>query len=287
MQEFWKEVKMSDGKYMVSSLGNVMSVKHNIPKNSENKNEKGFYLKPTDNGTSIVVQLYIQGKSKVFRLHDLVATHFVENLNKYKYVTHKDGNYKHCSYENLVWVEFKHKTFKSNHDIQDTSDEQWKFIPNTNNLYKISSLGRVFSLKRGKFITPTMPNGGYYSFNISVNNKVRLGRIHRLVAEAFVPNPNKLPCVDHIDGDRTNNSSSNLKWCTQIQNVNNPNTKPKTKNNRKAYRKPIIQLKNDVVIETYESINKASIINGFSKSAIYRCCIGYANTHKGFSWKFL
>ena len=121
-------------------------------KNSENKTEKGFYLKPIDNGTSIVIQLYIQGKSKAFRLHDLVAMHFVENHNKYKHVIHIDGNYKNCSADNLAWVAFKHKILKPKNDIQDTPNEQWKFIPNTNNLYKVSSLGRVFSLKRGKFI---------------------------------------------------------------------------------------------------------------------------------------
>lgn len=287
MEEKWREVNMSCGKYMVSSFGNVVSLEHKTSKNNENKKDDSFYLRPTDNGVSLVVHLYIQGKSKTLKLHDLVAKHFVENPNKYRYVTHKDGNYKNCNCENLVWIEFKQRTPKVKQDIQDTPEEQWKFIPNTHNLYKISSLGRVFSLKRGKFITATIPKGGYCSFSISVNSKVRLGRIHRLVAEAFIPNPNELPCVDHIDGDRKNNSSTNLRWCTQIQNANNPITKPKTKNNRDSYRKPVLQLKNNVVIETYESINKASTANGFSKSAIYRCCIGYANTHKGFSWKFL
>lgn len=287
MKEIWKEVKMSDCKYAISSLGNVMSLEHNIFKNSENKTEKGFYLKPIDNGTSIVIQLYIQGKSKAFRLHDLVAMHFVENHNKYKHVIHIDGNYKNCSADNLAWVAFKHKILKPKNDIQDTPNEQWKFIPNTNNLYKVSSLGRVFSLKRGKFIKPTMPKGGYCSFNISVNSHVRLGRIHRLVAEAFIPNPDRLPCIDHINGDRTDNSVTNLRWCTHVQNANNPNTKPKTKDNKKTYRRPVAQIEDGVVIQKYESINKASIMNGFSKSAIYRCCLGYSKTHKGFSWKFL
>lgn len=287
MKEIWKEIKNSNGKYCISSFGNIISTNHSITRNDNNSSSKGFYIKPYDTGTSLTVNLYLTSKGETFRLNYLVATHFIDNPNNFKNIIHKDGNYKNCNVDNLEWVEYKPKTFKPKSNIEDNDIEQWRFIPNTNDLYKVSNLGRIFSLKRGRLLKPYQPKDGYYTFIISVNSKTRLGRVHRIVAEAFVPNPNNFSCVDHIDGNKLNNSASNLRWCSQKENINNPNTKTKSKDNRTAYRKPIIQIKDNQTINTYESINQASIMNNFSKSAIYRCCIGLAKTHKGFSWQFL
>jgi hypothetical protein len=82
--------------------------------------------------------------------------------------------------------------------------------------YIIHSDGRVWSVRNKKFLKPTKINSGYVKFNLGT--KCRNQLIHRLVAEAFIANPNNLPQVNHINGDKTDNRVENLEWCDNRQN---------------------------------------------------------------------
>lgn len=97
--------------------------------------------------------------------------------------------------------------------------EQWKPIEGYSD-YEVSSAGRVRSLKYGKerILKPRKNSDGYFCIVTCMNGREASHRIHRLVATAFLPNPNNYPQVDHIDRDITNNCMENLRWVTQSEN---------------------------------------------------------------------
>ena len=99
-------------------------------------------------------------------------------------------------------------------------NEKWKTLPNFDN-YLISNLGRVWSIRNEIVMKPFIQNSGYYSLNL-VDNDAKSVRflLHRLVALVWVSNPNNKPLVNHIDGDKLNNKSSNLEWVTNSENIN-------------------------------------------------------------------
>lgn len=98
-------------------------------------------------------------------------------------------------------------------------EEIWKDITGYKGLYQISSLGRVKS-SRHDIILKTYVNRGYHQVHLSKNNIKSSRTIHRLVAEASIPNPENKPQVNHIDEDKSNNSMSNLNWMTAKENSN-------------------------------------------------------------------
>jgi hypothetical protein len=96
--------------------------------------------------------------------------------------------------------------------------ENWKDVPNYEGLYQISDLGRAKSLYTNKILKPSFDKFGYARFSASKEKKQKTLRIHRLVGELFIPNPNNLPQLNHIDGNKTNNHLDNLEWCTDSEN---------------------------------------------------------------------
>ena len=88
------------------------------------------------------------------------------------------------------------------------------------NRYTINAAGEVYSLLREKFLKGSPDGGGYvmYSLYNTAGKRVSL-KGHRLVAEHFIPNPNNLPMINHIDGNKENNNVNNLEWCTAAHNT--------------------------------------------------------------------
>ena len=121
--------------------------------------------------------------------------------------------------------------------MEDLKTEIWKPVKGYEGLYEVSNLGNLRSLDKhimygnryclfkGKPIKPFSNSMGYLRVGLYKNNQGKKYFVHRLVAEAFIPNPNNLPCIDHIDRNYLNNSADNLRWCTQKENCNNPLTR--------------------------------------------------------------
>lgn len=110
--------------------------------------------------------------------------------------------------------------------------EIWKSIVGYEGLYEVSNLGNVrsvdryvnhpkggLSLRKGKLLQPNKNHQGYYCVLLSKSCKTENRRVHRLVAEAFIPNPDNLPQINHKDEDKSNNIVTNLEWCTCSYNI--------------------------------------------------------------------
>ena len=108
--------------------------------------------------------------------------------------------------------------------------EIWKDVIGYEGLYQVSNLGRVKSLDRfcidgrkryGQIMKQVITNGGYFAVGLRKGKGQKRYLVHRLVAEAFIPNTDNKPCVDHINTIRTDNRVCNLRWCTYKENCNN------------------------------------------------------------------
>lgn len=147
-------------------------------------------------------------------------------------------------------------------NVIDLNNEKWKIL-NENNNYSISNLGRIKNNITNVLLHPDIYNKGYYRIFIKVNNHRTTLFIHRLVAKYFVNNENGYNIVDHIDGNKLNNNYNNLRWCSVLDNTNNPNTKNNIRKgilNTNKGNKNIVLLLNDnkEVIKEFRSAKEAA-----------------------------
>lgn len=162
--------------------------------------------------------------------------------------------------------------------------EIWKDIPNCKGMYQVSNLGNVRSFsnkKNGDLLKLSTNKHGYYTVCIKGKNVL----VHRLVAIAFIPNPDNYNVVNHKDENKLNNNINNLEWCTSQYNFDY-----KTARLRQAISqgKPVEQLTLDnIPIATYYSSACASFINGCDDSSIHKCCLGKRKTAGGYKWRYL
>ena len=169
-------------------------------------------------------------------------------------------------------------------------EEIWKDIKGYENYYQVSNLGRVRSLDRyvatvgnpsgkrlikGKIKKQTLRtcgrDTGYYYVVLSKNNIDKLCSVHRLVAEAFVPNPNDLPCINHRDEIKTNNHMDNLEWCTIS--YNNSYGTARERGGAKLSKSVLKFDLDGNLIKKYKSLTIAANEEGVSKGNIENICI--------------
>lgn len=170
--------------------------------------------------------------------------------------------------------------------------------------YTIDTNGNVFSLNKKIYRKPSVSKQGYKTVDLYRDGSVKRFLVHRLVAQAFIPNPYELPQVNHIDENPSNNHVENLEWCTAKYNMNYGNgaktrhlkidyTKPIFKEiarkNGAVNSKPVVQYdKNKRKVKSYKSIADASRATGIDKNHISDCCNQkkYRHTAGGFVWAF-
>lgn len=98
-------------------------------------------------------------------------------------------------------------------------DVRWAYIDGYGERYAVSEDGRVWSFLRDKLLKPEVVHNGYLRVNLTDGKKSRHKRIHVLVAQAFIPNPNNYVVVHHLDANKTNNHVDNLEWTTAARNI--------------------------------------------------------------------
>ena len=188
--------------------------------------------------------------------------------------------------------------------------EIWKDIDGYEGLYQISNFGNVKSLGNGKanssilhtvrLLKPQITDG-YLRIGLWKNGKCKHYFVHRLVAFAFIPNPNNYPIINHKDEIKTNNTVDNLEWCDCKYNSNYGTLRERLSKKMKGKKmskeaiekmvnsisKPILQLtKNDEIIRKWKSGAEIKRVLGFNPSNISKVCLGKQKTSYGYKWKF-
>lgn len=177
--------------------------------------------------------------------------------------------------------------------------EVWRDIKGYEGLYQISNLGRVRGLDRysnnySNYLTGktnkrkiygrilTNKKGKYLFVMLSKNGRYKTKSIHRLIAEAFIENPNNYNCVNHIDGNKYNNSINNLEWCTTSENNTHAYRNGLNKRN-----KEVLQYdKKGKLIKKWNSVRQAGKELGISFTQIGACARGELPHAHNYIWKY-
>ena len=149
--------------------------------------------------------------------------------------------------------------------------------------YEVSNLGRVRNAKSGRILKPHLIQSGYLKHSLYGYDKRENLLLHRILATAFIDNPEGKPCVNHIDENKLNNDLSNLEWCTVRENLVHGTRMKRIA--EKCFKK-VIQLDlNGNVLSEFESMTQAEQETGVFASNISHCCNGRAKSAGGFKWR--
>lgn len=158
--------------------------------------------------------------------------------------------------------------------------EIWKDVVGYERYYEVSNFGNIRNKITGKKLTPSLKRNGYMAVDLRYGEAHTIS-VHRIVANAFIDNPNNLPCVNHKNEIKTDNRSDNLEWCTQKYNANYGY-------GANARNTPILQL--DIegrFVRMWSSIKDAAETLGIKYQGISRVCRGERKTSGGFKWEYI
>ncbi len=156
-----------------------------------------------------------------------------------------------------------------------------KDIPEYEGRYAATKKGKIYSYRKKDYLKPYL-NGKYYQIVLSKNKDRITHRVNILVAQAYIPNPDNLPIVNHIDGDTHNNRRSNLEWVSHARSIEHA----RETGLNKGYTRKVCQINdNGDVIRVFDSVKEASesVVGG---SAISHACKGKRLKVKGYYWKY-
>ena len=163
--------------------------------------------------------------------------------------------------------------------IEQADKEEWKPVRDFEGLYEVSNTGKVRNRKNGYELSKFQNRFGYITVCLNKDGKVIQQKVHRLVAEAFIPNPGNKPQVNHKNGNKADNTVGNLEWVNQSENMLH------------ASRNGLRNTHKVMIVETgqvFPNITEcARAING-SDADIHRCIFGTkSKTHKGYHFKLV
>ena len=178
--------------------------------------------------------------------------------------------------------------------------EIWKPIKGYEGIYEVSSYGRVRSLARMRIdkkgrrkpipekMLKMHDRKGYDSVTLQDMGRKAIMSVHRLVAMAFIPNPDNLPVINHRDENPKNNQVSNLEWCDISYNTRYGTGVERAQAKHVYHRKAVEQLTKDGQhVATFKGVKEAARATGADASVIVRVCKGRNETAGGYRWKYI
>ena len=171
--------------------------------------------------------------------------------------------------------------------------EEYRPVVGYEGLYEVSNMGNVKSLNyngtgKERILKAGKTDRGYLKVSLYQDGKIKQCYVHRLVAEAFIPNPNNLPIINHIDENKENNCMDNLEWCSVLyNNTYNGRANKVGKKVGKKLSKPVLAIdKRTGLILEFVSSREAERETGIDHSSITKCCNGKMNSCGGFYWMY-
>lgn len=162
--------------------------------------------------------------------------------------------------------------------------EVWKDIEGYKGIYQVSTYGRVKNYRTNKVLKLTQTAYGYLQVTLCKDGKQKVYKVHRLVAQAFIPNPQNKPQVNHIDEDKENNYVENLEWCTSKENNNHGTRNLRAgKTISKVTSTPIICIETGV---EFYGINECARKMGLHQSHINNVLKGKRKHTGGYTFKY-
>ena len=148
----------------------------------------------------------------------------------------------------------------------------------------MSDSGQVLSVRRNQVLKPKIDRYGYETVVLSLHGRSHYRTVHRLVAQAFLPNPLGLPTVNHINEVKTDNRAINLEWMSVADNDNYGTRNEKMADTKS--KRPVVQIALDGTITRYKGVKDASRKTGINRCCIALCCKNLRKTAGGYRWRY-
>lgn len=162
-------------------------------------------------------------------------------------------------------------------------NEIWKPVKDYEDLYEVSNLGNIRNAK-GNILKPNLMGNGYARIGLHRKGNAKTVLVHRLVAEAFIPNPNNYPCVNHKDETRDNNNADNLEWCTYKYNNEYGTCRTRMIETKTADNVPFKCVETGQI---FKSLHECARVCNLQRRTIRRRLNGLKNKSSGLHFEYL